>query len=234
MWPPHSRSSVPHTHTRTRTLTRGRKVRSLAGGGGGLLMEFSWENLTVFPLGSGTPHLQDLHLRSSGVNSISPEEHRTALGVTSRTLARPTSTHNRVGNLPQQSDVCDVTFPKNDCCSLSPYNTLACAHSFPIFFFRRALFCSIRTALATTTRTFRNFLQNLVSFLPYFYPLSPNQTISMNLCSVPDVSNGEMSYPGEILRRAIDYRSSGDRVPKRVVVSLPQCTGGRQNGKISV
>lgn len=130
--------------------------------------------------GLGTPHLQDLHPRSAGVSSITPEEHRTALGVTFRTLARPTSTHNRVGNLPQQSDVCDVTFPKNDCCSLSPYNTLACAHSFPFFFFRGALFCSIRTALATMTtttrtRTFRNFLQNLVSFLPYFYPLlSPN------------------------------------------------------------
>lgn len=83
--------------------------------------------------GLGTPHLQDLHPRSAGVSSITPEEHRTALGVTFRTLARPTSTHNRVGNLPQQSDVCDVTFPKNDCCSLSPYNTLACAHSFPFF-----------------------------------------------------------------------------------------------------
>lgn len=85
--------------------------------------------------GLGTPHLQDLHPRSAGVSSITPEEHRTALGVTFRTLARPTSTHNRVGNLPQQSDVCDVTFPKNDCCSLSPYNTLACAHSFPFFLF---------------------------------------------------------------------------------------------------
>lgn len=94
-----------------------------------LLLEFSWENLTVFPLGWGHPTLK-IFTRGA------PESvrlHRTALGVTSRTLARPTSTHNRVGNLPQQSDVCDVTFPKNDCCSLSPYNTLACAHSFPFF-----------------------------------------------------------------------------------------------------
>lgn len=181
--------------------------------------------------GLGTPHLQDLHPRSAGVGSITPEEHRTALGVTFRTLARPTSAHNRVGNLPQQSDVCDVTFPKNDCCSLSPYNTLACAHSFPFFlFFRGALFCSIRTALATTTttrtRTFRNFLQNLVSFLPYFYPLlSPNQQISMNPAPLAGcLKTVKYPTPGEIVRPAIDYRSSGDdRVPKRVVVSLPQC-----------
>lgn len=157
------------------TLTRTHHNR---GGQGdfALLLNFSWENLAAFRifacLGSSRCSLISIPNRF-----YTHQESFTTVHTASVTIflnSGPTPAIVVVGSSARvtQSDVCDVTFPKTDCARRSPAR-LSRAH-----FFRGGLFCSIRTALATmtttTTRTFRNFLQNLsCPFSSFFSSLRP-------------------------------------------------------------